>query len=112
MQTDLNLLDFIKTLDDSQVPIQRTINAIKLKFDQSDNRKDNVEINSEVIQLIEMIKDSDIFKVVMMNSLQREVKRSFLPVDFIPNQGKGKASEFLRAKLQENVNSCLARVSK
>ena len=112
LETDLTPLDDMKELKESEVHIVKAIHAIKLKFDKSDNRKVNVEINSEVIQLIELIKESDMFKVAMMSSLQREVKRSFLPFEFSLNKHKEKISPFFRAKLQENVNSCLAKVIK
>ena len=115
MNADPYLVDFFEELDESKRLIEEAIHNIRLRFENTNNLKDYIDLNKQVIQLIEFIKDNDLFRVVMMNVLEREVRRSFLPVDSSLKKSKKKnikAPPYIRAKLIENVNASIAKVSK
>ena len=115
MNADPYLVDFFEELDESKRLIEEAIHNIRLRFENTNNLKDYIDLNKQVIQLIEFIKDNDLFRVVMMNVLEREVRRSFLPVDPSPKKTKKKNTKtppYIRAKLIENVNASIAKVSK
>ena len=81
VKLDPYLVDFVQTLEESQRDIMKLINALKERFESCDDRKEFKSLNTQVINLIDIIRESDLFKIAMMNTLEREIKRSFTAAD-------------------------------
>ena len=64
-----------KDLDDNYQTILKCINAIKEKYEKTEDLQELPKLNTTIFRAVEMIKDSELFKMVEMNSLIREAKR-------------------------------------
>ena len=53
----------------------KCINAIKEKYERTEDLQELPKLNTTIFRAVEMIKDSEIFKTVQMNFLIREAKR-------------------------------------
>ena len=74
MGSDKFLSDFRLSLHEDYISILKWINSVKEKIENSNVSKEVQKLGSMIIKTVEMIKDSDLFKVVQINSLQREIK--------------------------------------
>ena len=112
VKLDPYLVDFVQTLEESQRDIMKVINALKERFQSCDDRKEFKSLNTQVINLIDIIRESDLFKIAMMNTLEREIKRSFTAADTsLKFKNKKRVSKAKKAKLTKDVNDCFTVVN-
>ena len=63
--------------------------------------------------MINIIRESDLFQIIMMNTLEREIKRSFADnQEPPPNRKKRKVTNVMKAKLKKDVNDGFTKINK
>ena len=112
MHGDPYLKDYAVKLEENQTDILNLISKLKQRVDSIKDRKEFKKLYKQVINLIELIRECDLFKIVMMNSLEREIKRSLPTFDDSDSKfTKTDVSDAERAKIEQNVNDGLNRLN-
>ena len=74
MNHDPSLSESSERLKREKKNMMNSVDAMKRLLASSGNPKDNVNLNKKVIMFIDRIRDSKLFRTVMTNTLDRDIK--------------------------------------
>ena len=75
MGSDKYLNDYKSILDDDYITLSKCVHSIKEKYESECDFQEISNLNSKIIKIVDMIKDSDLFKLIQFNSLEQEIQQ-------------------------------------